>query len=108
MSEEYVRKDTLEATMREIRALMSESEARHRAEIAEIRGEIAEIRGEVKAINAKTEGFADTFTIAIGDITERLSSRERVLGCVFTLMGLSVTLSAIIVAGLQVYLAVRG
>ena len=87
--------------MREIRALMSESEAKHRAETAEIRGEIKEIRRQ-------TEGFADAFGIAINNINHRLDGREKWQMLIFSVMGLAITLAAVVVAGVQVYLALRG
>ena len=57
MENEYVRQDTFEATMREIRALMAASEARHEKLTAEIRTDNENLRGEIKTINARIDGI---------------------------------------------------
>ena len=61
MENEYVRQDTFEATMREIRALMAASEARHEKLAAEIKADSenfkSEICGEIKTINARIDGI---------------------------------------------------
>ncbi len=94
--------------MREIRALMAASEAKHNEIAARQNAQIAEIRGEIKEIRRQTEGFADAFGIAINNINHRLDGREKWQMLIFSVMGLAITLAAVVVAGVQVYLALKG
>ena len=90
----YVRKDTFEETMKRIEAMMAASEARTAAQIAEIRGEVKELRAIV-------DGQGDTIAAYIETFTARSSFWQGVLGAV-------IGGCAIVVAAVQVYLALRG
>ena len=90
----YVRKDTFEETMKRIEAMMAASEARTAAQIAEIRGEVKELRAIV-------DGQGDTIAAYIETFAARYSFWQGVLGAV-------IGGCAIVVAAVQVYLALRG
>ena len=64
MSEEFVRKDYHNSTMREIKALMERNIAQHR-ELT------VELRGEIKNLHTRIDGVIDTFGVAIDDIKEK-------------------------------------
>lgn len=64
MSEEFVRQDYHDATMREIKALMERNIAQHR-ELT------VELRGEIKNLHTRIDGVIDTFGVAIDDIKEK-------------------------------------
>lgn len=111
MDEVYVRKDTFDETMKRIEQMMIASEARHERITAEIRGEskafqssvkadIAEIRGDVKALSRQVEGLEDTIVAYVSGFSSRGSCWQWLLGGI-------IGLSAIVVAGVQVYLAVK-
>ncbi len=72
MSEEYVRKDYHDATMREIKALMEASLAKQEANLAKQEAMNAEIKGEIKNIHTRIDGVRDTFSVAINDLKERI------------------------------------
>ena len=100
MSDEYVRKDVYDANMAEIRALMAASEARHERLTEEIRGEVRELRGEFKALSQQVEGLADTIAAYVAGFSNRIA-------WAFGIFGGMIGLAAVIVAGVQVYLAVK-
>ena len=70
MSDEFVRKDYHDATMREIKALMERNMARQEALITEI-------RGEIKNIHTRIDGVVDTFSVAINDVKERIDDLKQ-------------------------------
>lgn len=67
MSEEYVRKDYHDATMREIKAIMERNLAKQEAMNTEI-------RGEIKNLHTQIDGVIDTFSVAINDIKDSQAS----------------------------------
>lgn len=67
MSEEFVRKDYHDATMREIKALME-------ANLAKQEAMNAEIRGEIKNLHTRIDGVIDRFSIAINDLKDSQTS----------------------------------
>lgn len=83
MSEEFVRKDYHDATMREIKALMeanlakqdamnAKQEAMYTEAIAKQNAMNAEIKGEIKNLHTRIDGVIDSFSIAINDLKERI------------------------------------
>ena len=92
MSEEFVRKDTFDETMKRIEAMMSASEARNAAQIAEI-------RGEVKELKAVVEGYGDTLTVTVEALNNRASRWANVIAAV---MGFA----AVVAAAVSVYVGV--
>lgn len=101
MSEEYVRKDVYDANMAEIRALMAASEARHEA-IA------TRIEGRLNTLEAKVEGFADTFSIAINNINDRIDDMNSKQGRSLNLMTLAITIAGVLIAAVQLFIAFFG
>jgi len=65
MSEEYVRKDYHDETIRRIEALMERNLAKQEAMNAEI-------KGEIKNLHTRIDGVIDSFSIAINDLKERI------------------------------------
>ena len=118
MDEMYVRKDVFEEIMKRMEAQNAASEARYQSmverqehQIAEfraeseafkqtMRAEIAEIRGDVKALTQQVDGLGDTIVAYVSGFSSRGSFWQWVLGAI-------IGLSAIIVAGVQVYLALK-
>ena len=107
MDEVYVRKDVFEEIVKRIEAQNAASEARHLeycarqdTQIAQMRAEIAEIRGDVKALAQQGDGLGDTIVAYVSGFSSRGSFWQWVLGAI-------IGLSAIIVAGVQVYLALK-
>ena len=92
MSEEYLRKDTFDETMKRIEAMMAASEARNAAQIAEIRGEVKELREHVT-------GLEDVVLLAVNQINDRQNRIQNLLG--YMIAG-----AAVVVAAVQVFLAV--
>lgn len=74
MSEEYVRKDYHDATMREIKAIMERNLAKQEAMNAKQEAMNAEIRGEIKNLHTQIDGVIDTFSVAINDIKDSQAS----------------------------------
>lgn len=108
MSEEYVRKDVYDANMAEIRALMAASEARHEA-IA------TRIEGRLNTLEAKVEGFADTFSVAINningridDVHLRIDDMNAKQGRSLNLMTLAITIAGVLIAAVQLFIAFFG
>ena len=97
----YVRKDTLNETMKRIEAMMAASEARHREYAAKQDAQIAEIRGEVKELRAIVDGQGDPLAAYVQSFSARSSFWQGVLGAV-------IGFCAVAVACVQVYLALRG
>ena len=108
MSEYYVSKDTYDANMAEIRALiaagnketrlmMEGSEARYDAKVSEMRGDIAVITGAISGIKDR-----------LSDIAVKPSFEERLSSRVFMALGIAGSLSAVIIAGVQVYMSLFG
>ena len=81
MSDEFVRKDYHDATMREIKALMERNMAKQEAMIAKSNARqealITEIRGEIKNIHTRIDGVVDTFSVAINDVKERIDDLKQ-------------------------------
>ncbi|MBQ2617193.1 MAG: hypothetical protein IJF90_10060 [Synergistaceae bacterium] len=92
MSENFVRKDTFEEVMKRIEVMMAASEARNAAQIAEIRGEVKELRAHV-------EGLENVVLV----IADQLNNKSNKLS---TLLGVVVAGAAVIVAAVQVFVAV--
>ena len=92
MSENFVRKDTFEEVMKRIEVMMAASEARNAAHIAEIRGEVKELRANV-------EGLENVVLV----IADQLNNKSNKLS---TLLGVVVAGAAVIVAAVQVFVAV--
>ena len=88
----FLRKDTFDETMKRIEAMMSASEARNSAQIAEIRGEVKELRAHV-------EGLENVALV----IADQLNNKSNKLSM---LLGVVVAGSAVIVAAVQVFVAV--
>lgn len=118
MADEYVRKDVYAESIRRMEEMMAASEARHerltaeirsefkafqsavKADIQEIRGEVKDIRGDVKALSQQVDGLGDTIVAYVSGFSSKGSFWQGVLGAI-------IGLSAIVVAGVQVYLAVK-
>ena len=131
MSEDYVHKDTFDEALRRIEAMMAASEARqearqreyearqreyearqresearqreseamHREYMARQDAKIEEIRGDSKVLMEAIAGIKER----LDDMAARASFGEKL----FAVMGILGTLSAVILAGVQVYLALR-
>ena len=111
MSEDiYLRKDTFDETMKRIEAMMSASEARHtaimhqqNAQIEQIRGEVkelrAEIRGEVKELREHVTGLEEVVLLVANQINNRQNKLQNLLG--YMIAG-----AAVVVAAVQVFLAI--
>ncbi|MBQ7154828.1 MAG: hypothetical protein IJR85_04665 [Synergistaceae bacterium] len=100
MDEVYVRKDMFNEIMKRMETKMEASEARTQSQLSQMRVEIAEIRGDVKALSRQAEGLADTIVAYVSGFSSRGTFWQFLLGGI-------IGLSAIIVAGVQVYLAVK-
>ena len=74
MSEEYVRKDYHDETIRRMEVLMERNLAKQEANLAKQEAMNAEIRGEIKNIHTRIDGVIDTFSVAINDIKESQSN----------------------------------
>lgn len=83
MSEEFVRKDYHDETIRRIEALMERNLAKHdamnakqeamyREATARQDAMSAEIKGEIKNLHTRIDGVIDSFSIAINDLKERI------------------------------------
>lgn len=116
MSEEYVTRNELKdiiTAMREetrlniarIEAKEEASEARCQAQIAEIRGEVKEIRGEVKALASTVSSMKDTVNDMKQDIKEIKADMKSLR---YNLIGWTIGFAAVVIAGVQVLLAMRG
>lgn len=99
----YLRKDTFDETMKRIEAMMSASEARNAAQIAEIRGEVkelcAEIRGEVKELREHVAGLEEVVLLVANQLNNNQSKLQNLLG--YMIAG-----AAVVVAAVQVFLAI--
>lgn len=74
MSDEYVRKDTLEEVMKRIEVMMAASEARQNAQIAEIRGEVKELRAVIDGYSETAAAYIDSTDKRINDIQSTLNA----------------------------------
>ena len=72
MSEEFVRKDYHDETIRRIETLMERNMAKQEAMNAKQEALITDIRGEIKNIHTRIDGVVDTFSVAINDLKERI------------------------------------
>ena len=105
MSEEYVTRSEFHETLRRMeeftKANIARIEAKEEASEARCQALIAEIRGEVKAMNARIDGIIDT----MNDIKAAVSG---VWSKVWTVAGITVTLSALAIAVVQIWAAMKG
>ena len=99
MDEVYVRKDVFDVTLKRIEQMMAASEARHNAMAERQERQIAQIRGEVAALHEHVSGL-ENLTLMLSD---QLNSKRNT-GLV--ILGYIVSVSAVIVAAVQVFLAV--
>ena len=88
----YLRKDTFDETMKRIEAMIAASEARHRE---------YSTRQDARNAAQIIEGYGDTLAAYVQSFSARSSFWQGVLGVV-------VGGCAIVVAAVQVYLALRG
>ncbi len=65
MSEDFVRKDYHDETIRRIEALMERNLAKQEAMNAEI-------KGEIKNLHTRIDGVIDTFSVAINDLKDTI------------------------------------
>lgn len=107
LDKEYVRKEVYDANMGRIEALMAASEARHERIAAEIRAENEKARGDIKALDAKIEGFADTFTVAINATNTRLDDLKDSISRTLSRQSWAIAMAGFILACVQLYIAFR-
>ena len=98
MSEEYVTNRVLEDFAKRMDAREEAARAREEAHEARTRAEIAEIRGEVKELRVTVQDMKSDMAEIKADIK---SVR-------YNLIGWSIGFAAVVIAGVQVLLAVRG
>ena len=105
MSDEYVHKDFNDEGIKRIEAMMAASEARHQAEIRELKA-IAEGLGDTIAAYADmTNKRIDALENAMNKSS---SWTEKILSGALAVTGIAIGLAAVIIAGVQVYLALKG
>lgn len=112
------------------REYAAKQDAKYDAQIAEIRGEVKQIREQVEGLSryltacvdslddtiaAYVDGLSKTVTAyanttnqRIDDITKKPSLTERIVSGAFAVIGTAIGLAAVVVAGVQVYLAWKG
>ena len=105
MSEEYVSKDIFNEIIKRMEA-MNEAHEERTARIIE------EIRGEQKRLDEKIEGAIDTFVIAIQDTNKRIDDIHSIVNGltskIWSVLGIMAGFCAVVIAGVQVWLSLRG
>ena len=105
--EAYVRKDMFEETIKRIEAVheasLKEIRAMNAAAEARTAAQIAEIRAEVKVYRTDSRRESESLASDIKAIKDSLSDMKSWQG----VLGFVITFSAIIIAAVQVYLALK-
>ena len=109
MSEEYVTrnelKDIITAMREETRLNIARIEAKEEASEARCQAQIAEIRGEVKALAVTVSDMKDTMNDMKQDMKEIKADMKSLR---YNLIGWTIGFAAVVIAGVQVLLAMRG
>ena len=112
MSDDYVRKDLYDEGIKRIEAMMAASEARHQAQIRELRA-ICEGLGDTIAAyadmtNKRIDALENAMNRRIDDLPKSGGWTEKILSGALAVTGIAIGLAAVIIAGVQVYLALKG
>ena len=101
MSEDYVSKDLFNEALKRLEALNAASEARHEKLTAQV---LARFEHDTDTIAEAVSGI----NTRLDDLNNRPSWSEKLITITFTVMGITVSLAAVIVAGVQVYMSLGG
>ena len=96
---DYVSMDVFNETMKRIEAMMSASEARHSAIMHQQAEQIEQIRGEVKELREHVSGLENILLVVVDQLNNKTNR-------VLTVLGYALAGSAVVIAAVQVFVAV--